>query len=320
MTSRLRSRLVDACLLAALAAPALAQDPPPPAPAGGRPPVENPQEPAPEAEKKPGPLVRLTAWPKPANKEALLVDVERLVKMRTEEMGVQAHDALVATGAGAVPFLLERYGKEKDVDVADRMHAVLVELTTAEHTRLLAREFEGKHGPARTFALWRVAAFPDAEVRPAAEAAWARLEKQGAKADPEELYAAALCCAATGSTRGLDALFSAAQNRWDKHGVEIRNALEGCRGPEATKLVLAKLDAADAAKDRKQKVAVLRLLAGAGEASATPRVRWFLDDDDNSVKIAAINALRGIVDRQGPLEQLSAFEAIETAKKWKSRV
>jgi hypothetical protein len=36
--------------------------------------------------------------------------------------------------------------------------------------------------------------------------------------------------------------------------------------------------------------------------------------------VVTINALRGIVDGDGPLEQLSSFEAIEMAKKWKSRI
>jgi hypothetical protein len=51
-----------------------------------------------------------------------------------------------------------------------------------------------------------------------------------------------------------------------------------------------------------------------------PRVRFFLDDDDNQVRVAAINACRGIVDGAPPEEQLPVFEAIESAKKWKERV
>jgi hypothetical protein len=38
------------------------------------------------------------------------------------------------------------------------------------------------------------------------------------------------------------------------------------------------------------------------------------------VRVAAINALRGIVDGQEPLEELSVFGAIELAKTWKVRV
>jgi hypothetical protein len=304
--------LVALALLSPLAPAFRSQDPKPPAPAAEAP-VAKPKEAVGE---------RLTAWPKlaPKDKDQVTLDIERLVKQRTPEMGVQAHAGLVGAGDAAVPMLLDRYGREKDEDALKRLREVLIEATHAEQTRLLAKEFDGKLPLTRTFVLWRVAAFPDPEVRPAAEASWARIQKLADKADPDERYAAALCCASTGSTAGLDALYEAAQKRWDKHGVEIRAALEGCRGPEACALALEKLNQADQQKDRKLKVAALRLLAGCGEKSAAKRVRWFLDEEDNAVRIAAINALRGIVDGAPPEEQLSAFEAIETAKKWKDRV
>src|SRR6185369_13263826 len=68
----------------------------------------------------------LTAWPAPANKDALLVDIEKLCKARTPEMGVQARESLEAAGAAAVPFLLERMGKERDENAAKRVREVLV--------------------------------------------------------------------------------------------------------------------------------------------------------------------------------------------------
>jgi len=261
-------------------------------------------------------VVYLAAWPKPANKDALLNDVERLVKMRTPEMGVQARAALIADGAAAVPFMLERYGKERDPEALRRMRDVLIEITKADQTRLLAKHFEAPAVRERTFALWRAAAFPDKELAPAAEAAFARLEKQGAKADREEYYAAALCCTATGSLKGLDVLYDAALEEWGKRGVELRAALDGIRGPAASKLLVAKLKDAD----RKQKVAVMHVLAGCGDKASALYLRPYLDDDDNSIRVAAINALRGMVDGDPPVEQLSVFEAIEMAKQWKSKI
>jgi hypothetical protein len=261
------------------------------------------------------PIEYLTAWPAPANKDAVLVDIEKLCKLRTPEMGVQARESLESTGAAAVPFLLERLGKERDENAAKRVREVLVAVTAAGQTRLLAKEFDSRFETTKTFALWRAAAFPDPAIRPAAEAAWQRIDKLGAKADPEQRYAAALCAASAGSLIGVDVLQETALKTWDRRGVELRSALEGVRGPEATKIVLAKLKDAD----QKQKVAVLRLLAGCGDKSALPVVKPFLDDDDNQLRVSAINACRGIVDGAPPLEQLPVFEAIETAKKWKER-
>jgi HEAT repeat protein len=264
------------------------------------------------------PIVRLTAWPKPADKDQLLTDIERVCKAHTPEMSEQGRDAVIAAGAAAVPFVLERYGHERDEDVKKRLFEVLMGVTTAEQTRLLAKEFGNRMPTARTFALWRAAYFPDPEIVKDAEAAWARIAKLGEKADPEERYSAALCCASAGSIVGLEALWDATRTskEWDAKKHELRAALNGARGHAATTLVLAKLD--DKA-DRKVKVAVLRMLAGCGDKDSASRVRPFLDDEDNQVRVAAINALRGIVDGDPPLEDLSAFEAIEQAKKWKGR-
>jgi len=66
-------------------------------------------------------------------------------------------------------------------------------------------------------------------------------------------------------------------------------------------------------------VAVLRMLAGCGEKEQAGRLRGFLDDEDNTIRVTAINALRGMVDGELPIEDLAAFEAIEMASVWKGR-
>ncbi|MCY2959326.1 MAG: HEAT repeat domain-containing protein [Planctomycetota bacterium] len=301
----LRSPLLGLVLLAAAAPRVLAQDPP-------KPPPTAPATPTAAVVSK----ERLAAWPKPVDKDTVLTDIERVIKAHVPEMAEQGRDALVAAGASAVPFVLDRYGRERDEDARERLHEVLMRTTTAEQTRLLAKEFESKLAPVRTFTLHRAAAFPDSGIAAAAEKAWARLVKAGDKADPDEKYAAALCTASAGSTAGIDALFEACQSkRWDREKREIRTALEGARGKPATDLLLAKLDKAD----RKTKVAVLRMLAGCGEPAQAARLRLFLDDEDNAIRVAAINALRGMVDNEPPIEDLAAFEAIEMAKTWKGR-
>lgn len=289
--------------LAALALAARAEDPP------------KKDGPAPAAQKT---VERLTAWPKPADKDQLMTDIERLVKATIPEMAEGGRAGLLATGAACTPFVLERYGRERDEAVKKRLFEILVATTGAEHTRLLAKEFAGKQLASRTFALWRAAQFPDPEIRKDADAAWIRVQKSGDKADVDERYAAALCCASTGSIVGLEGLWDATltSKEWDKKKRELRAALAGARGKEATAFVLAKLD--DKA-DRKVKVAVLRMLAGCGDKESAARVRPFLDDEDNQIRVAAINALRGIVDGADPIDDLSAFEAIEMAKEWKNK-
>lgn len=261
------------------------------------------------------PLERLEAWPEVDKKEVKL-EVSKLQAARTEEMANQADVALRAVGAGAVPFLLPKFGKTKDEAARERMQVVLEAVTDARHTRLLAAEFTDKSSAVRAWCLRRVALFPDPGVRASAEAALAKASKKKRDQDPEEIYLASLCCASTGSFTGFDKVVERARKDWGDEGKAIHTALVALRSPEGTRRVAALLDGS-----RKDKVAGLRLLAACGELeSAKPLVRPYLDDNDNSLRVAAINALRGIVDGAPPLDKLSVFEAIERANKWKSRL
>ncbi len=243
----------------------------------------------------------LTAWPKPQKKEQITTDLDRVVKASIPEMAEGGHQGLVAEGTAAVPFVLERYGREKDDEVLARLKAVLMEITKPEQTRLLAQDFAHKDVLHRTFALWRCAAWPDAQIKPLAEAAWAKVVKQGEKADADERYAAALCTTASGSLAAFDAVFEIAQKSWAKKGGELRIALEAVRGPEPTKTLLGRLGG-----ERKAKIAALKMLAGCGDKSAVGPLKPLLDDTDNEIRVVTINALRGVVDGDSPLDQLSA--------------
>ncbi len=284
------------------------------------PPVEKP---APSGQKP-----HLEAWPALTG-EALKTaqtDVERLRKASTDEMGAQGREGLIKTGAGAAPLLLAVLGKEKEEVVRGRVVAVLDQITAAEHTRLLAAEFSSKSRDVRLYVLGRCALFPDPGLRAKAEPLLARLVKDGDKADSDERYAAALCATSTGSTAGLGALHTAAIENWNKRGVLIRAALEGVRGPEASAAISGMLKDSDspmpkgpllAKEDRQRVVACLNLLAGCGDKSALAKARAFLDSNDNTVRVAAINAVLGIAENKPPVANLSAFEAVELAKKLK---
>lgn len=264
-------------------------------------------------------IKRLEEWPEPRDDRQLKIDVARLRKANTEEMGTQAHHALVAEGAAAAPALLKALGKEKGEDARERILDVLDEITGAPHTRLLAKEFDDKSDVVRVWCLTRVAAFPDAGVREAAVAALGRAENaaEKGKSSEAELYAAALCATSAGDLAGLQRLAKRAEEDWKDSGAAIRVALESVRGKEATAAYRDLL-----ASDKRQViVAGLRLLAGCGDReSAVPLVAPFLDNTDNTLRVAAINALRGIVDGEPPLDKLPVFEAIELAGEWKKRI
>lgn len=262
-------------------------------------------------------LQRLEAWPalERDTLELVRTDVARLRKARTPQMGEEAEAALVAVGAGVVPELLPALGRERDADALARVERVLVRVTDARHTRLLAAEFGSKDLAVRTFCLRRAAEFPDPGVREAAEAAWARVAKAGDKADRAERFAAALCAASSGSVVGFDELAARAEKRWAEDGVRLRAALAGTRGPEASARAVALL-----AGERAAQVTGLHLLSACGDKESAVAVKPFLESDDHQIRVAAINALRGMVDGQGPIDKLPVFEAIDLAKQWKSRI
>jgi hypothetical protein len=269
---------------------------------------------------------RLERWPVPADPQQLEVDVQRLRKAATEGMERGAREALRGAGAAAAPGLVEALRKERDPAARARVVSVLVSITGPEHTRLLAPLFEDRSPEVRIWALGRAAAFPDPGLRGAAEAARERtlralehpkLREEERDALREERYRASLCCAAAGSIVGLDELVLRARQDWARSGPELRTALVSVRGPAATERLTPLLEG----EDRTQVVAALSLLAVCGEREGTPaRVKPLLDHTDNTIRVAAINALRGIVDGDPPLDRLPVFEAIEQASAWKRRL
>jgi len=266
------------------------------------------------------PPTRLESWPEPADKKALRTDVQRLRKARTPEMEAGAREDLHAVGAAAAPELLRALGKEKDEAARGRLVTTLESVTDAPHTRLLAREFESRSLPVRIFALRRVAAFPDdglaQQAGDALRTARETARKHGEKADPNELFAAALCAVSTGSLEGLVELRPAAVTRWTNDRDAFLRALAGIRGEPASRHVTAWLQS----DDRDVRLGALRLLAGCCEPGHETALAPALDDPDPVVRTAAINALRAIVDGDPPLERLPVFEAIERAQRWKERL
>ena len=264
-------------------------------------------------------VVRLEAWPELSKDEAKTVktDISRLRKARTEEMGDQAHEALVALSAGCAPGLIVALGKEKGEEARDRIVNVLDLVTGAPHTRLLAQSFDDKSADVRIWSCQRAALFPDPGIRAAADTALSRAAKNK-KPARGEVMAAALAATSAGSTDGLSRLFEHAVKNWGKYGRSIRIACDGVRGEAASALAVGYLTGTE---ERAERVAAIRLLAGCGtEEGAVPHLRPLLDSDDSTMRIATINALRGIVDGEMPIAKLSVFDSIEQAKTWKQRI
>jgi hypothetical protein len=262
------------------------------------------------------PFQRLESWPEPADEKTLKKDVQRLRKARTPEMVVAAREGLRAAGAAAAPELLRTLGKEKDKEARARIVAALEDVTGAAHTRLLAEDIEHRSVAVRVFVLRRIATFPDPGLKEPAEKVLFATRKREDKNEPGEVFAAGLFAVSTGSLQGLTELGHLSISRWESDRDAFLNALAGVRGVEASKL-LSKQLASDVRNDR---LAAARLMAGCCVQGYEQSLKPLLDDSDPTVRTAAINALRAIVDGDPPLKRLPVFEAIERAQRWKERL
>ncbi|MEZ6004009.1 MAG: hypothetical protein R3F17_05835 [Planctomycetota bacterium] len=296
-----------ACLLALpLCHPALAQEPAPaPAPETGSDKDEAKKEPE-----------RLKEWPKVEDEAALKLEVKRLMKASTENMGIQSAEALGKMGAGIAPSLLGELSRTRDKDAMQRIEDVLDGVLGAPHTRLLGEHFLSKSPAERRYAMKIVAKNPDPGTREQAEKAFAEATKERTRWEAKDRYLAALCCAASGSKTGLDDLITAACENWGKTREDLSVSMLPLRDDTLTTDLIKRFDTGQ----RGDQVNGLRLLSIVGTQAAVPFVKPLLDSGDASIRVAAINACRGIVDHEPPLGNISAFDAIELAKKWKDRL
>lgn len=261
------------------------------------------------------PIVRLKEWPELTEKKRVKTDLTRLRKASTEEMGQQALEALMEDGAMVAPLLLRALERERDEEARERIVEVLDAVVGAPHTRLLAPWFDSKKLEVRVWTLRRAALYGDVGLGKEAAAAWKRVGKQK-EPDPDERFAAALCLVSTGDLAGMEVVVKRTQTDWKKSRLELRAVMEAVRGPQATAFMLDLLRNGE----RKDQSAALKLLAGCGTPESARHLRPFLDSTDNGLRVDAINAARGIVLGEPPIDRLPVFEAIELAKKWLERV
>lgn len=278
---------------------------------------------------------RATEWPKPESKDALADALIDLRRSESEDEVARSTEALASHGAAAAPRLLRALGRAKSDEEARRFIRVLEMITTPTHTRLLAESFDEREAVVRLFAMRRVAEFGDPGLRERAEDLHAKAADAAAKAEAErkrrkqkevdpgvtlELRRAIVLALSTGSTAPVeDAVAIAGSTAWSEWRPALEHATRlGAAANEGLGDAFAAL--LDPSADAAVRVGAVRLLPHAGDRSHAKRVAPLLDARENHVKVAAINALRQLVDGDEPLETISTFEAIEMAQEWKERI
>ncbi|MDB2576128.1 hypothetical protein N9Z54_02870 [Planctomycetota bacterium] len=269
---------------------------------------------------------RATAWPEVSNKAEVKQSISRVRKARTEEMAVKGAQQLKEFGPAAAPLLFKSLKSEKDAEARTRLEAALDSITTSEHTRLLAEVLEESADAPRRYAARRIAELGDPGLRERSEAHLASLtaragDKRARKpVEPLDLDLAAVLCLSAGSPEGLDRVIDlAAPEPWKSWSPAIERASAHAKdaGAEIGAELSERLSKATSPADR---VVLLRLLTYSASPDQIAPVVPLLDVEQNHVKVAAINALRMIIDGEAPLKRMSSFDAIEHAKRWKARL
>lgn len=269
---------------------------------------------------------RATEWPDAPGREGLTKTIAKVKKATTDEMARQGAEEIKNSGAGAAPALLAALGKERDQDARRRLEDALDSITVPAHTRLLAREFRSKKAHTQAYTLRRVAELGDPGLADDAKDLWDELvamrahPKKKDKVDDDHERRVAILLVSCGSAESLPLVIELAGSKsfktWRTH---LQAAAECAKaaGPEVGDAIGAALPKAEGMN---LQLGTLRLLTFAGSKDHAKAVRPALDSPNNGVKIAAINALRRLVDGADPIEKMSSFDAIERAKKWKERL
>ncbi len=251
-----------------------------------------------------------TAWPKLSekDKEELLRCYRSYRSAKEEEVRQKCEKQIAAFGKGGIPVLLLAVTNAKDEHV-EPTYRLLNLLVGPEDVDLLLENTKSRKRNLRLYVLRACARLAQPKHSKAFEASLA-------DEDSEIRFWASLAASRAGSVAGLEELKKVVNDRWKNLAAEIQAALEGIRGPEAVKNISRDLYS----EELMVQLAAMRLLGCAGDSSAVAMLSPFLDQSDNRLKEGAVNALRGIIDRKPPVENLSVFQLIEEANRWKERL
>lgn len=251
------------------------------------------------------------AWPKPTAQQASQTKLA-LRKLGDEDQAVVAAavDDLVAIGPACVTAAVRQLGGRNET-VRPHICAVLDRVLLPEHAPLIAKWVEKGKLPVRRYATRRLARFHLPQTEPVFRAAL-----KAKKPDPEVVFLASLGLAGLGIWDEFDTVFTRCVDDWRSVADLVDEVLAKQRSPESAKRLLGRMQT----EDEEHLVTGLRLMRSLCPKTRAGMIGVWLDSSSNRVKRATINALRAIVDGDEPIENLSAFQAIEHAKKWKARI
>ncbi|PIE24813.1 MAG: hypothetical protein CSA62_03000 [Planctomycetota bacterium] len=234
----------------------------------------------------------------------------RLLTAKDTDKRASARQSILSYGPATCPVLMDGLNDKQSPQMQRAIGDLLDELTQAAHASLIAKAYKPKNLALSRWVVRRLASFQNKGNT--------KFFREAAKHQDSQISETAqFALASLGNTEALPFLLRLTREQWDKRNLEIRSVLPALKGKAATKQLATRLALS---KDSKEKIACLRLLAGAGTKDAVPSIASMLNSSQHQVRVAAINALRGIIDGQRPYANLTVFNAINEVKKWKSRL
>ena len=216
---------------------------------------------------------------------------------------------LAGLGAGVAPYLLTRLADRKPTAPA-RIRAILHEVVAPAHAPLVAEKATSKSPLVREWVVEFLALQHDPRWRE-------QLTKAAKDKSDDIVFRAQLGLAGLRDTDALAAVFErCAKEDWREHAEFVARCLEPARSREMAQWLVDHMPR----DDEHARIVGLRLMRSLAPKDYAGVIATFLDAEQHAVKKEAINALRAVVDGDEPLENLSVFQAIDQAKKWRERV
>lgn len=253
------------------------------------------------------------------DKKKLQAAIRKMEKGDPEEGEIAAGIAQAKEiGEAAIPMLLASVSRLEKVERVDHLWACLDTLLHDGHLQL-AWDLRKKKNPV-TLDVYLLRRYADAsrkDSRMFLEEQLALLEKEKDKARKNALhYEIARGLAFRGQADQLDAIDAVIQADWLTRAQELRADFAGINRKPLAERAAEYLQR----RPRKEKIAALHLFELFGEKEQAKQLLHFLSESDTSIRLAAIDACRVVVDGEAPLNKPSMTEIIERAESWKSRL
>ncbi len=258
-----------------------------------------------------------TSWPKLSSSDAKRAkNKATLVGLSGDDEEVAKASAaeadLVAYGTGVAPVILRRLGDREVAELPESAAAlgrILDAVCTPEYAGLIAERTTDRSVEVRRWSVGWIGrhTLPDQEKA---------LRRALGDDDAAVSFRAALGLLGLGNGDVLDKVLADCMEDWRSKAALVDSIAAPGRSNELAQALVDRIANAPV----NERVTGLRLARSLCPKDYAAVLGTFLDDDAATVKKEAINALRVVVDGDEPLENLSVFQAIDAAKKWKERL